>query len=439
MTKKYNITIIGSGSAYTPGIVNSILNKEELQVNRLTLIDNEEDRLHKIGDYVKVLCSERYKDIEVVLTTDRKEAFEGMDFLFAQIRAGRLPLRSLDEKIPLKYGVPGQETCGPGGFAFAMREIPQMVEICKDVVKYAPNAWIINYSNPTAIVAAAINKAVPEAKNLCICDMPVAEEEILAYNLGKKPDELTFNYFGLNHLGWFTSITDNSGEDLSPKLIDKLTDSNIVMNSLGFIDDDWKKTFERIKKGVTYFPNGYIPLTYLQYYLYPDEMFKDENPEYTRADYVMEHREAKVYAQCDEVVKKGTADGCQLSKDCHGDFIVNVASALANDSNERYIINVKNKGAINNFDYDSIVELPCYVNATGAHPISIGNIPLFQKGLMEVVNAYERLTVEAALEGSYEKALMALTLNPMVPSVSIAKSILDDYIDNNKGYFPELK
>lgn len=103
---------------------------------------------------------------------------------------------------------------------------------------------------------------------------------------------------------------------------------------------------------------------------------------------------------------------------------MNVAAALANDSNERYIINVENRGAINNFDYDSIVELPCYVNAEGAHPVSIGNIPLFQKGLMEAVNAYERLTVEAALEGSYEKALMALSLNPIVPSVGIAKKYL---------------
>lgn len=438
--KKYNITIIGSGSAYTPGIVNSILNnKDKLPIKQLTLIDNEEDRLHVIGDYVKILFKEKYPDIKVVLTTDRKTAFENMDFLFAQIRAGRLPLRSLDEKIPLKYNVPGQETCGPGGFAFAMREIPAMISICKDVVKYAPDAWIINYSNPTAIVAAAIKKAVPEAKNLCICDMPVGEEEILAYNLGHDTNELTFDYFGLNHLGWFTGIYDKEGHDLLPKLIEKVKNNGVDMKQLSFLDDDWKKTFSRIQNGIKYFPDGYIPLTYLQYYFYPDEIVKEEDPKYTRADFVMKNREKKVYKECGEVVKKGTAKGCSLSEDSHGDFIVNVAAALANDSNERYIINVENRGAINNFDYDSIVELPCYVNAEGAHPVSIGNIPLFQKGLMEAVNAYERLTVEAALEGSYEKALMALSLNPIVPSVGIAKKILDDYIEVNKKYFPKLR
>lgn len=438
--KKYNITIIGSGSAYTPGIVNSILaNMDKLPIKQLTLIDNEEDRLRIIGNYVEILFKEKYPDIKLVLTTDRKEAFENMDFLFAQIRVGRLPQRSVDEKIPLKYHVPGQETCGPGGFAFALREIPAMISICKDVVKYAPNAWIINYSNPTAIVAAAIKKAVPEAKNLCICDMPVAEEEILSYNLGYKTDELTFDYFGLNHLGWFTSIYNKEGKNLLPDLMKKLKNDGIDMRNLSFIDNDWKETFNRIQKGIKYFPNGYVPLTYLQYYLYPDEIVKDEDPKFTRADFVMENREKKVYKECIDVVKNGTAKGCSLSEDCHGDFIVNVAAALANDSNERYIINVENRGAICNFDYDSIVELPCYVNSKGAHPISIGNIPLFQKGLMETVNAYERLTVEAAMEGSYEKALMALTLNPVIPSVSIAKNILDDYIEANKNYFPELK
>lgn len=439
--KKYSITIIGSGSAYTPGIVNSILaNMKRLPIKRITLLDNEEDRLHKIGDYVEVLIKEKFPDVEIVLTTDRKTAFTGMDFLFAQIRAGRLPQRSLDEKIPLKYNVPGQETCGPGGFAFAMREIPQMVSISKDVVKYAPDAWIINYSNPTAIVAAAVHKAVPEAKNLCICDMPVAEEQILAANLDKKAEDLTFDYFGLNHLGWFTSIYNNEGKDLLPQLAEKLRKDGLDIPDAGFIDDDWRKTFNRIPKGVKYFPQGgYIPLTYLQYYLYPDEIVKDEDPKYTRADMVIENREKKVYAQCDDVVKKGTVKGCSLSEDTHGDFIVDVATAIANNTGERYIINVPNRGAIENFDYDSIVELPCYVDIHGAHPVSIGKIPLFQKGLMEAVNAYERLTVEAALEGSYEKALMALTLNPIVPSVGIAKKILDDYIEVNKKYFPELK
>ena len=183
--KKYTIGIIGSGSAYTPGIVNSLLEqRKQIPIKKIVFIDNNEERLHITGDFMEIMIKETAPEIEVLMTTDRKEGFEGMDFLLAQIRTGMLPQRVKDEKIAMKHGVIGQETCGPGGFAFAMREIPAMIEIAKDVVKYAPNAWIINYSNPTAIVAEAIQRAVPEVKNICICDVPPWQQSDMAKIMG---------------------------------------------------------------------------------------------------------------------------------------------------------------------------------------------------------------------------------------------------------------
>ena len=434
--KKYNVTIIGGGSGYTPGVVNSLLEKREsLPINKITLMDNDEKRLHIIGDFMDILIKERAPEVQLVLTTDRKEAFEGMDFLLAQIRSGGLKMRSLDEKIPMKHGVVGQETCGPGGFAFAMREIPEMVSIAKDVLKYAPEAWILNYSNPTAIIAEAIKREVPEVKNICICDVPPWQQRDMAFMLGGEPKDFEYRYFGLNHLGWFTHMYDKEGKDRLPELINMIKETGL--QSKTYTDPYWEKTAKRLRQFVGHFEDS-LPTNYLQYYYYPDEMFNEEDPNYTRADYCIDHREKETFDLCIEGVKKGTAKGNDLTDTIHGDFIVDIASAIANNTNEKFILNVPNNGVIDNFSKDSIVECMAIVNATGYEPISVGEIPIFQKGLMEVVNAYEKLTVEAALEGSYEKALKALTLNPIVPSTHVAKKILDDYIKVNEGYFPKL-
>lgn len=435
--KKHNVTIIGGGSGYTPGIVNSLIEKRhKFPLKKITLMDIDEKRLNIIGNFMEILLEERAPEIELVLTTDRKEAFEGMDFLLAQIRSGGLKMRGLDEKIPMKYGVVGQETCGPGGFAFAMREIPEMASIAKDVVKYAPEAWILNYSNPTAIIAEAIRREVPQVKNICICDVPPWQQEDMAYMLGGKPEDFDYRYFGLNHLGWFTHMYDQDGEDRLPELINKIKTAGI--ESSFYTDSYWENTAKRFKQMVRHF-DDVLPTSYLQYYYYPDEMFEAEDPNYTRADYCIDHREKETFDLCKEGVRRGTAKGNDLTDTIHGDFIVDIAIAIAMNTNEKFIINVPNNGVISNFSKDSIIECTAIVNASGYQPIAVGEIPIFQKGLMEVVNAYEKLTVDAALEGSYGKALQALTLNPLVPSTHVAKKILDDYIEVNEGYFPVLR
>lgn len=435
--KKTTVTIIGSGSAYTPGIVNSLLaRRESLSLGKIVLTDNDERRLHITGDFLKLLVAETAPEIEVLLTADRREAFQGMDYLLAQIRTGLLEQRALDEKIPMKYGVIGQETCGPGGFAFAMREIPAMIEIARDVVRYAPEAWIINYSNPTAIVGEAIHRAVPEAKNICICDVPPWLQSDLARFSGGNVRDFSWRYYGLNHLGWFTHMYDKQGHDLLPGIIQHLAEGG----SLGgkATDEHWEAVSKRQGKAVRDFSDA-LPVSYLQYYYYPDEMFAAEDPDYTRAQFCLDHREKETYAMCLAGVEKGTALGNNLADEIHGDFIVDLVNAIENNTHEEFIINAPNDGIIPNFTQDALVECLATVDAGGYHPLSVGTIPVFQKGLMEVMKAYELLTVEACMEGSYEKALKALTLNPIVPSANVARKILADYMEANKAYWPELK
>lgn len=438
--KKYNITIVGGASSYTPGIVRSIMNAcNKLPIEKLILQDIDKENLETMGKYLEILFRDENFKAEVKWTTSYEEAFKGSDFIFTQIRTGGLEMREQDEKISLAHGLVGQETCGTGGFAFAMRSIKPMIEITKAVVKYAPNAWIINYSNPLPILAEAIRREVPESKSLFICDMPIVQQMAMAATLGYEEKDLTFEYFGLNHFGWFTSIKNKEGKELLPKLRDiLLKGEDMKMVDFGHLDESWIKTFANIAKGVKAFPE-FIPLTYMQYYYFPEAMVKKSNPNNTRANQVMDGRRKRIFEECKAVIEANSIKGFEHSLDAHGDYIVDQAVAIAYDTNERFMVNVVNNGCFSNMDDDIIIETFGTIGKDGAKVQTSIEISEFYRAMMINQNAYEKLTVDAALEGSYDKALKALTLNATVPSVEKAKEILDALIEANKGYFPELR
>lgn len=437
--KRYKIAIVGGASSYTPGIVRSIMNAyDKLPIDELVLQDIDEEKLEIMGKYVKILFRDEDFKAKVKWTCSYEDAFKNIDFVFTQIRTGGLEMREQDEKISLAHGLVGQETCGPGGFAFAMRSINPMIEITKAVVKYAPNAWIINYSNPLPILAEAIRREVPESKSLFICDMPIVQQMAMAATLGYKEKDLTFEYFGLNHFGWFTSIKNKDGKELLPKLREiLLKGEDMKMVDFGHLDESWVKTFANIAKGVKAFPE-YIPLTYMQYYYFPEAMVKKSNLDYTRANQVMDGRRKRIFEECKAVIEANSIKGFEHSLDAHGDYIVDQAIALVHDTNERFMVNVVNDGIFSNIDDDIIIETFGTIGKDGAKVQGSIEIPEFYRAMMINQNAYEKITVDAALEGSYDKALKALTLNATVPSVKKAKEILDALIEVNKGYFPPL-
>ncbi|MCC2544180.1 6-phospho-alpha-glucosidase [Bacillus thuringiensis] len=408
-----------------------------MPTEKLVLQDIDEEKLEIMGKYIEILFRDEKFPAEVTWTTSHEEAFTNADFVFTQIRTGGLEMRGQDEKVSLAHGLVGQETCGPGGFAFAMRSIHPMIEITNNVVKYAPNAWIINYSNPLPILAEAIRREVPESKSLFICDMPIVQQMAMAATLGYEEKDLTFEYFGLNHFGWFTSIKNKEGEELLPKLREiLLKGEDMKLVDFGHLDESWVKTFANIAKGVKAF-SDYIPLTYIQYYYFPEAMVKKSDPNYTRANQVMDGRRKRIFAECKAVIEANSIKGFEQSLDAHGDFIVDQAVALVHDTNERFMVNVVNNGIFSNMDDDMVIETFGTIEKDGAKVHNSIEIPPFYRVMMFTQNAYEKLTVDAALEGSYDKALKALTLNATVLSVEKAKEILDAFIEVNKGYFPE--
>ena len=218
--KSFNITIAGGGSTYTPGIVLMLMEqRDRFPVGTIKLYDNNEERQAVLGEACRILMAERYPEIRFLYTTDPEEAFTDIDFVFAHIRVGLYGMREKDEKIPLKYDVVGQETCGPGGLAYGLRSIDGVLEILDYMEKYSPDAWMLNYSNPAAIVAEATRRVRPNSRIINICDMPVALENIMANILElDSRKEMVVRYYGLNHFGWWTSITDKAGNDLMPRL-----------------------------------------------------------------------------------------------------------------------------------------------------------------------------------------------------------------------------
>lgn len=443
MSKKFSVVIAGGGSTYTPEIILMLLdNLDRLPLRKIKLYDNDADRQNKVAKACEILIHEKDPSIEYCATTDPEEAYTDVDFCLAHIRVGKLQMRELDEKIPLKHGCVGQETCGPGGIAYGMRSIAGVLENIDYMEKYSPDCWMLNYSNPASIVAEATRILRPNAKIINICDMPIGMEHSLAKIAGiPSRKDMDIRYYGLNHFGWYTSIKDKEGNELLPQLIEHMKQYGFINGEEGMRTakkDSWYETNLFAKEIVKTDPTT-IPSSYLKYYLFPDYVVNHSNPEYTRANEVIDGREKEVFSACAEIEKNGTAKGSNLAVGIHAEFIVDLATALAYNTHERMLLIVENKGAIENIPYDAMVEIPCIVGKDGYEPLSIGKIPLFQKGLIEQQLAVEKLVVQAWIEHSYQKLWQALTLSKTVPSATVAKELLDDLIEANKGYWPELE
>ena len=444
--KTFKLVIAGGGSTYTPGIVKSLLvQKDRFKLNELVLYDNNAERQEAVGVIVRHVVEMFDPELKLTLTTDPEVAMTDADFIFAQMRVGLYAMREQDEKIPLKYGVVGQETCGPGGIAYGMRSIPDIMQLIDYMEKYSPNCWMLNYSNPASIVAEACRVLRPNSRIINICDMPIDLMDKMSRMCGiKDRRELQYSYYGLNHFGWWSKIYDKEGNDLMPQIKEHMAKNGYldgIEHEAGkeqHVEESWIHTFGKAKDVYAVDPET-IPNTYLKYYLYPDYVVETSNPDYTRANEVMDGREKKVFGACRDIIAKGTAKDGGFEPDVHANYIVDLACALAENTLERFLLIVPNEGAVPNFDPTAMVEVPCIVGSNGYEKICQGPIPQFQKGMMEQQVSVEKLVVEAWVEGSYQKLWQALTLSKTIPSAAVAKQILDELIEANKDFWPELK
>ena len=383
-------------------------------------------------------------------------------------RAGYLESRVVDEQVPLKYGVLGQETTGPGGFAMALRTIPVMLEYVELIRQLAPQAWLLNFTNPAGMVTEAITRVAGFERAVGICDNPAAMLRSAAVHLGAKPEDLFPEYYGLNHLGWMRSIYLN-GEDQAPGLIRAFKEGAARLEGLPFNPE----LVEAL---------GVIPTESLYFYYSPrqsvetlvragqsraqqilpfnQQLFanlqrirdEEEPPETVEAVYAryLDQRHSTYMtletgsaahgapqtiereAEAPEVETQiaGAAEG-------YSAVALGVIEALTQNPTAM-ILNVPNRGALPGLAEDDVVEVTCFVGGDVIRPLAMGCLPEHALGLMKMVKAYERLTIQAAVEKSYSLAVKALALHPLVPSYEVAKAILDDYLEIHGDYFPQL-
>lgn len=446
------VTLVGGGSTFTPGIVKSVVQRgEELGLTELRLYDVDKERQEKVAVIVNWIVKEQLKsDIKLITCYTPEEAFTDATFILSQMRVGGYKMREKDEKIPLSHGCVGQETCGAGGLAYGMRTVFPMIELIDQVEKYADkNYHILNYSNPASIVSEACRKLRPNARIINICDMPIAIISMIAMCLGiKDHNAIEYDYFGLNHFGWFTSIT-YEGRDILKEIkayikemkillpreaVEKIND---VTNVNRHANKSWIHVWEGVHEMMEYFPE-YLPNTYMTYYLLSKEVVEHSDVERTRANEVMDGREGNLFKGVDKYLETGEVDADTFYAGDHGDWIADLALAIKNDLRKKYLVIVPNRGAIPNIPADVMVEVPAYIGANGPEVIAQNEVDMFYQSLMINQANCEKLIVEGMVERSYEKVLKAFTLNRTIPSAQVAKKVLDDLMVANKEYWPEL-
>lgn len=466
--KRYSVVICGGGSTYTPDMIELLcLLQDSFPLRKVVLYDIDADRQEIVGKFGEVMFREYYEGLDFSYTTDKAEAFSDIDFAFVQIRAGGMGLRNYDEKIPYKYGCIGQETCGPGGLAYGIRSVPDMIELVQDIRAYSPDAWIINYSNPAAIVAEATKRMFPNDRKLVnICDMPPDVLSRYISFIGKKRSDVRPEYFGLNHFGWFTRLLDRTtGEDVLPELLSYITDhydeihAQFKANIRG-PEDHWSITFLDHLEMIRDFPY-YLPNSYNLYYLYPNRTYAHYSLEHTRYDEVIAGREHDVFTWCRTISELGHMKGTEYDlsdkiaakrssirdlgvetvyadNDVHAAYLVELVLSIINNSYEPALVMTENKGICPNLDPGMMLEATCLVGSQEMQPLCVGNVPAFEKGLLENQYACEKLLVDAIFEHSDQKLLQAFTENRLVRDADVAKKIIADFKAANGDAWPEF-
>jgi 6-phospho-beta-glucosidase len=420
------IAVLGAGSTYTPEMVEGFVRRQDsLPVAELRLMDIDQEKLSVVGGLAQRMLTRLGLPTRVTLTDDLDESLRDADFVLTQIRVGRLEARILDEKIPLKYGLIGQETTGIGGFFKALRTIPVLLDVARRMERLCPQAILINFTNPAGLVTEALVKHT-SIRALGLCNVPY---HMLRESRRRVPEGLgepEITYLGLNHLSWITSVR-AGGRDW---LADQLSDRAEVWRPANVPNFGFDSELLRCL--------GAEPSTYLTYFYYRDKMLKKLQGEPQTRGEVCRQIEAdllEMYRDPDLHEKPALLE--QRGGAYYSEVAVSLIDAIANDRREKHVVNVRNAGALGFMDDDDVVEVMCDVGRHGATPLAL---PGFRNdsiiGLMRQVKVYERLAVEAAVHCDREAALKALLAHPLVGDWNQAAVCFEEMLQAHRSFLP---
>jgi len=418
--------IIGAGSTYTPELIDGFINrKDSLGISDISLMDIDEKRLDIVGNFAKRQLETGGFSGSVSMTTDLNQALDGASLVFGQLRVGKMPARILDEKIPLKYGCLGQETTGAGGFMKALRTVPVMMDIAEKMKRLsAKNAWLINFSNPSGIIAEAIsNHTDVNIVGLCNCAVNMVKE--VADTIGTT--SFDYEYVGLNHLSWITSVIKHGEKD---NLVTALSGkAGASMKNVPAIEYD-----SALLRAVPYIPSSYLSYFYMR----EQQIQKCLDAKKTRGEICLELEEQLLAQYSDINLSVKPKELEERGGALYSTAAISVADAILNDKKEQHVVVARNNGAVPFMGDDDTVEVLCELDASGITPKAIFEYNGYIVGLMQAVKAYEKLTIRAALTGDRDVALAALMTHPLIGDFSKAKPMLDEMLEANKEFLPKF-
>ena len=426
------ITVIGGGSTYTPELVNGFLERiATLPVTELWLMDIDPERLNVVGGFAQRMVKAKGDPFKVVLSRNQREAIAGASYVTTQLRVGMMPARRGDEYLGLRHGLIGQETTGVGGMAKALRTIPIILSIAKDVREVAPGALLANFTNPAGLVTEALNRYAPDVSAVGVCNVGITTKMEILEGLEKftgakiESDHALLKTLGLNHLTWHYGFTVD-GEEMWPQIFPAY-----VAEIMKEEEPEWDhRTIQTL---------GMIPNYYLQYFYYTDKKFTEQKKwPPSRAEEVMEIEKDLLRQYADPTLTEPPADLMKRGGAYYSTLATQLINSDYNDLGQVHVVNVRNNGAVKEWPADWVLEMPAKVDSKGVHPLPADPLPASCFGLISQVKMYELLTVEAAVHGDRNAMYQALLTNPLGPSADKVQEVMDDMLETNKQWLPQF-
>ncbi len=426
------IAVIGGGSTYTPELVNGFLNRiQSLPVTELWLMDIDAQRLEIVGGFARRMAAAKGNPFKVVLTADQRAAVKDATYVITQIRVGHMPARVADEYLGKRHGLIGQETTGIGGMAKAMRTIPVLLKLAREMKELAPGAMLVNFTNPSGLVTEALQRYAPEVPSVGVCNAPIGMKMRIVEELEKSTgkgiaiERAELNTLGLNHLSWHRGFS-IAGEDVWPQIL-----TTYIAELKTEAEPEWDpRTVESL---------GMIPNYYLQYYYHTDhKLATQEKWPPSRGEEVIEIERGLLKQYADPNLDEPPADLMLRGGAYYSTVATQLLNAHYNDIGETHVVNIRHNGAVPGWPADWVLEMPAKVDRKGIHPLPAEPLSLACFGLLAHVKAYELLTVEAAVHGDREAAYQALLVHPLGPKADQVQAVLDDLLETNKPYLPQF-
>ncbi len=426
------ITVIGGGSTYTPELIAGFLARAEaLSLRELWLMDIDPRRLEIVGGFAQRMVAAHGRPFRLVLTEDRRAALEGASYVLTQLRVGGMAARREDEYLGRRHGLIGQETTGVGGMAKALRTIPVILEIARQMREVAPDALLVNFTNPAGLITQALAQYAPDVHAVGLCNVPYTAKMMILDLLRERggeaiePERAQLLTLGLNHLSWHRGFRVDGHDRWEEVLALYLTQLREEA------EPEWEPRLIEVLR--------VIPNYYLQYYYHTDRKLKAQEAwPPSRAEEVMAVEETLLRRYADPALTEPPPELAQRGGAYYSTVATRLIAAHALDSGEIHIVNVPHRGAVRGWPEGWVLEMPCRVRRAGIEPLPAEPLPPELFGLLAAVKAYELLTVEAAVHGDREAAYKALLVHPLGPPADRIEAVLEDMLETHRPYLPQF-